>query len=339
MRSANARRRRIPFGPLGVAAIVVVGVLTLLWTLGVVDAATFGFRRKMSTVGMTPVPISPSRIPAYTKITRDHLVDPREQNIAMLYLRKQQVTTGIITDVNKIVGRVLNHDKPAAYVFTEDDFFPTGTRAGLVAGIPAGKRAIRVDASKVNGLVGLQPGDRFDLIATIPIEVGSAGGSQVFRIGGVYGQQLALQNQLTNWQKQATVRVLVQNGTIVEPMTNRQVPVNTSTLTNGLVTRLKTVQEIVVAVGPDEVARLTEALAVNAEINCVPRSGRPDDPENSVTPELQPWSPFVGLIANGGVPQPGQEIQTVPGSSSNALTAIESISGSKRDMIAAPRQR
>ena len=338
MRSANARRRKIPFGLIGGFAGVLIVVLAVLWMSGVVDASAFGFKKAISRVGMVPVPISPARIPAYTKISRDHLVDPREQNISVLYMRKEQVTPEMITNVSKIIGRVLNHDKPAAYVFTEDDFLPPGTRPGLVAGIPAGKRAMRIDASKVDGLVGLMPGDRFDLVATIPIDVSNGGAAQTFKIGGVYGQQLALQNQLTNWQKQATVRILVQNGTVVEPLSNRMVPVNTSTLTQGLVTRQKTVQEIVVAVGPDDVARLTEALAVNAAISCVPRSGRPDDPQNSVTPELQPWSPFVGLVATTGVPQAGQEIPG-PSGTASSLTAIESINGSKRDMIAAPRQR
>jgi hypothetical protein len=198
---------------------------------------------------------------------------------------------------------------------------------------------MRVDASKVNGLVGLLPGDRFDLVATIPIEIGTGGAAPAFKVGGVYGQQLALQNQLTNWQKQATVRILVQGGSVVQPMTNRQIPVNVNTLTQGLITRQKTVQEIVIAVSPDEVARLTEALAVNAEVSCVPRSGLPDDPENSVTPELQPWSPFVGLISNTTVPEPGQEITSSGARNSAPLTAIESINGTKRDMIAAPRQR
>ncbi len=92
------------------------------------------------------------------------------------------------------------------------------------------------------------------------------------------------------------MRVIVQSGNIVQAAATRMVPVASSTMTNGLVTRTKPVQEAVIAVAPGEVARLTEALAVGAEISCVPRSGRPDDPRDSLTPESDPWSPYGGTI-------------------------------------------
>jgi len=144
-----------------------------------------------------------------------------------------------------------------------------------------------------------------------------------------------IQARITNWMKQATVQVLVQNGHVVEPLTTRQVPISSRTLTQGPITRTKPVQELVIAVAPDEVARLTEAMAVGAEISCVPRSGRPDDPVDSVTPNLKPWSPFTGL---GSAPadwgQHGGGSSLNPGGS--PLTMIESISGSKREIIAVP---
>ena len=91
--------------------------------------------------------------------------------------------------------------------------------------------------------------------------------------GGIYAKQLDLQARLTNWQKQATVRVVVQSGDVVEPMRTRQVPIASNTMTNGLVVRTKPVQEVVIAVLPHEVARLTEALTLNEDVECVPQSG------------------------------------------------------------------
>jgi hypothetical protein len=95
----------------------------------------------------------------------------------------------------------------------------------------------------------------------------------------------------------------------------------------------------VIAVDPHEVAHLTEAIAVAADISCVPRSGRPDDPEDSRTPDLQPWSPFSGaMVATGGPTAigapPGSAQAMVP-----PLTTIESISGTKREVMAAPVRR
>jgi len=201
---------------------------------------------------------------------------------------------------------------------------------------------MRVPVEKIPGLVGLQPGDRFDLVSTLAIDPGAAGG---IGAGGLYGRQLDMQAKMLNLQKQATVRVVVQSGNVVEPMMTRQVPVANNTMTSGLVIRTKPVQEVVIAVFPSEVARLTEALAVGAEIACVPRSGRPDDPRDSVTPESLPIGPYGG----GGMQQrpvrganDGGESSITPSNPrmvGTGFAPIESISGSKREIVAAPVKR
>jgi Flp pilus assembly protein CpaB len=329
-----ASRRRMPqwVVPVGVAAGV-LAVTASLWAVGVIDLSRLRSRER-STAGLVPVPTLAAAVPAYTRLTRDHFVNPRTQDLMLLYLRPQSVTKEMMLDLRQILGRVLDHDKQPGFAFTENDFLPKGTREGIVAGIPAGKRAIRVPADKVDGLFGLRAGDRFDLVATLPID--GRGGNQNFNFGGVYGQQLSLQARLTNWQKQATVRVMVQNGVVVEPMTTRQVPVFQNTMTQGGVTRMKPVQEIVIAVSPDEVAKLTEAMAVDAKISCVPRSGRPDDPVDSVTPDLRPVSPFTG---------PGSATFSAAGGATEAaparsapFTMVETINGGKRELTAVPRQ-
>src|SRR5262249_22243368 len=227
---------------------------------------------------------------------------------------------------------VLDHDKNPGYVFTEGDFLPKGTREGLVAGIPAGKRAIRIPADRVDGGFGLHAGDRFDLVATMPID---ASRSQNFNVSGVYSEQLAVQARLSNWQKQATVRVLVQNGVIVEPMSTRQVPVlQAGSLTQeGGGLRMRPVQEVVIAIDPEEVARLTGALAVEAKVSMVPRSGRPDDPHDSVTPDLLPVSPFAppgGRAAASGSGDPAD-------GDGQSFSVVETIMGQKRALTAVPR--
>ena len=141
----------------------------------------------------------------------------------MVYLPPRAVTKEMLVNISDILGRVLDHEKEPGYVFTEADFLPRGTREGIVAGIPAGKRAIRISADQVEGLYGLNAGDRFDLLATMPIDT-SRSNAQTFNLAGPYSQELALQAQLSNWDKQATVRVIVQNAVIVESMTTRAVP-------------------------------------------------------------------------------------------------------------------
>jgi Flp pilus assembly protein CpaB len=327
---------------LGVVAIAVlmVGALSLA---GIADFSRLR-ANVTSTEGLLAVPVPARNIPAYARVTRDHFWDPANRRLTFIYLPENSVAPEMLTRLPDIMGRVLDHEKPAGFVFTDADFLPRGTREGLVAGIPAGKRAIRVEADKVQGLYGLRAGDRFDLVATLPIE--AARGTQAFgNVGGVYGQQLALQAQLSNWQKQATVRVMVQNGVVVEPMITRQVPVFSRTLTQGGITRMRPIQEIVIAIDPDEVARLTEAMAVGAEISTVPRSGRPDDPPDSITPDLRPVSPFGGAAATtfAGAPVTAAEASAMatpspPPQGAGPFSMVETISGSSRELKAVPRR-
>ena len=310
--------------------LIGLGILAILALSGKLDLASLGLTSRISHEGMVAVPISARAIHAYTKITRDHVWDSQSSNISVVHVPQDQVTPVMMTNLSDILGRVLKKDKAAGYVFTENDFLPQGARHGLVAGIPPGKRAMRVKADKVEGLFGLQRGDRFDLVATLPIDVKNA--EKALKLGGPYGQQLSLNAELSNWHEQATVRILVQNGVLVEPMITRQIPVYVSSLTRGAITRKRPVQEIVIAVDPEEVAPLTEALAVGANISCVPRSGHPDDPVNSRTPESQPWSPFSTMT---GVTMPNQENGTsVP---YDSLTTVETLyGGSGRSIIAVP---
>jgi hypothetical protein len=328
----RSRFRSSPVLVLGIGAAVAT-LFVLLVGVGAVDLSKLG-SNKRSTAGLVPVPLAARTIRAYTKVTQSDLFDPKTGDLAVIYLKPEAIAPTVLTRVPDILGRVLNHEKAAGYDFTDTDFFPRGTREGIVAGIPAGKRAIRVDATKVEGLYGLHVGDRFDLISTLAIDSGR-GAQQTFNFGGVYGQQLALQARMTNWQKQATVRVLAQNGVLVEPMTTRQIPVFSNTFTQGGITRMRPLQEVVIAVAPEEVVRVEEAIAVEAKISCVPRSGQPGDPPNSVTPDLQPVSPFTGPGV-GAVSTSAAEpaaVQSAP------FATVETIQGTRRELAAVPQKR
>lgn len=311
------------------ALVVVVGALA---ALGVVDLSRL-WSSEPSTAGLVPVPTPAKGIPAYTRVRRDHLWDVTRGRISVVYLPPRAVTPEMLVSISDVIGRVLDHDKEPGYVFTESDFLPKGTREGIVAGIPAGKRAVRVAADKVDGLYGLHAGDRFDLLATMPIDASRSSGAQSFGFSGPYSQQLALQAQLSNWDKQATVRVIVQSAVVVEPMMTRAVPVYQSSLTEGAATRVRPVQEAVIAIDPDEVAPLTEAIAVDAKLTSIPRSGRPDDPPNSRTPNLHPVSPFSKPETFGD-----DELEIAGDQDAGAYKVVETIMGQKRTLTAVPRR-
>jgi Flp pilus assembly protein CpaB len=292
-------------------------IVALLMALGVVDLSRFR-SNEPSTEGLVAVPTPANAIPAYARVRRDHLWDRGNNRLAMVYLPPRAVTKEMLVNISDILGRVLDHQKEPGYVFTEADFLPRGTREGIVAGIPAGKRAIRISADQVEGLYGLNAGDRFDLLATMPIDT-SRSSAQTFNLAGPYSQELALQAH--------------QNAVIVDPMTTRAVPTVQTTLTEGAATRTRPVQEAVIAIEPDEVALLTEAMAVQAKLTTIPRSGRPDDPVHSRTPDRRPFSPF----ASGGNSTPAGSDGRLQNDESETFKVVETIMGQRRSLTAVPR--
>ncbi|MDJ0521175.1 MAG: hypothetical protein QNJ90_03790 [Planctomycetota bacterium] len=278
--------------------VAAAGVLLTLHALEVVTLPFFATKeeeavaeeRRGPAPGRVRVPIAARAIAAYESIQRDDLWDRAAGRVATVDLSAEVVERrGILADARQIVGRVLDHEKAPGYVFTERDFLPRGTRPGLVAGIPPGKRALRFEAENVQGLVGLRPGDRFDLLASVAVEVEPDQLGALSKAGAA-GAELELRARLAAQRRQGEIRVLVQNGVIVSPVTTRQIPVSTASLTRGMTTRTKPVQEVVIAVAPEELGPLSEALAIGATIMATPRSGHPDDPQDSVTPDYRsPW--------------------------------------------------
>jgi Flp pilus assembly protein CpaB len=340
--AAYVRRRRSFLGGLSTLLLLVLavaGTVLVLGYLGKVDLSFLPFQlpgMPATAASLAPpkgtiaVPISAREIKAYTKISREHVIDETTMQLRFVNLKPEQIKPSMCTDMKEILGRVLDHDKPAGYVFLKEDFLPEGSRAGLSGGIPAGKRGMWVQADKVKGVVDLNEGDRFDLVATVPIDAKNQDLGKS-KMAGPYGSQLALQASLTNWKKQATVSVIVQSGVIVSPMRTRKVPFTVNSLTQGAIVREKPVQEIFIAIDPQEVARLTEAMAVEAEIACVPRSGRPGDPTDSVTPDLKPRTPFsaIGSAADAAA--------STSSGGGGSMLLIERIAGSDRELLAVPR--
>jgi Flp pilus assembly protein CpaB len=259
---------------------------------------------------LVAVPISAVAIAAYTKVTRQHLIDARNQRLASVSMEPVTLPAGVVTDLQQILGRVLARDKSAGYVFMEDDFLPAGTRPGLVAGIPPGKRAMRLDADRLHGIHGLLAGDRLDVIASLPVEARALNNTQ---LGGVYGAQLDLQARASGWQRQASVRVVAEDALIIAP------PAPRSSLP-GRRTGSGRLQEVVIAVEPEEVSAIAEALSVRAELTAIPRSGRPDDVPDARTSGRRPRLPFT---VETGVP--------------DSFAAVETIRGVQRGVATVPR--
>lgn len=256
----------------GAAMLVKAGIVVLPWSKP----------PEPSHEGDVLVPLSARVIPAFTRITRDDLIAGGRW--VEMWVPKDRVPPGAITDRTKIIGRVMSHEKGPNYSFTEEgDFMPPGTRPGLVAGIPKGKRSLTIEATKIPGLHGLSAGDRFDVLATIKPE-----------------KSLVNSGKGPPPQKEPEVRVLVHNGMLISPIRIRATPTTTNSLMNGQRTSTKPVEEVVIAVDPEEIAELSAAFSIDAAITCVARSGHPDDSGESITPGLPPAPPPTTIEAVRG---------------------------------------
>ena len=164
------RRSLLPFILMGLALLVIgtVGTLATLVAMGKIQLFA---RPQFSTEGMVAIPISGRAIPANTMVTRDDVWDPKAQRASVFYLLKKDVSPDFEEDLGKIIGRVLKSPQPAGYAFLKKEFYEEGTRPGLAAAVPAGKRSIALNATKLQGSVfGLAAGDHVDILATAKID-------------------------------------------------------------------------------------------------------------------------------------------------------------------------
>jgi hypothetical protein len=287
MRPIRPNTRRRPLWHTVLLAILAIavggaGTVAALAYLKVIDPAKLAFWRskEVDHTGMIPVPMCARPIPAYTTVTRDYLIDPKTGQWAVAY-KPREAVKGVITDMAKIRGRVTAREKEAPFFFVEDDFLPKGTHPGVAGGTPLGKRAITLDAGKLRGVHDLKEGDHVDLLASVSVDMPGAGRSSSGRLGT---SVVATPDMDLLLPKRGYVRPLVQDGVVVTPEHTRSVPVSSSSITQGMITRTRPVQEIVLAVEPREVGLLAEAIDLKYEITCVGRSGRPASAPSSAAP-------------------------------------------------------
>lgn len=248
------------------------GLAGLLYATGYLSLdRPAGSDRKVDRTGQIAYPALARPVAAYAKLTRDDLLDPTTRQLNLIWLPESVTKPEMLRDLSLIVGRVLSRDKLAGFVLTESDFFPKGTRPGLVAGIPAGQRAISVKAGAVAGLHLLKSGDRFDILSASPTdeEETPAEPQAAALQGGLEPQPLVL----GALESRSGVRLLIRAGQMIA---------------DGSATGENTV-----AIRPEEVAPFMAALAADRQLFSVARSGRPE--ETHIDEDQGP--DLTGLIA------------------------------------------
>jgi hypothetical protein len=226
-----------------------------------------------SRKGLIAVPKSVRPIKAFTKIRREDIIDLNLAEESYYWMTPAQVKANPewIINPSLIIGRVLAHDKEKDYVFAEKNFLPEGTRPGIVGGTPAGKRAMVINVDQIPGLELLNAGDQFDLLTTVS-GGGSTGSSVDYAalLGGIKAPELRVGQRATS----GGVRVLVQDGTLIS-LSKTTPPANTRSA------RASTNTVATIALAPEEVALMTEALGNSTKMFCVARSGQPEDAEEA----------------------------------------------------------
>ncbi len=225
---------------------------------------------------------------AYGKVARDDLADPKTGGLAVVWMPREAVDPNWLREPGEVIGRVLGRDKASGYIFTEKDFLPQGTREGVTAGIPSGKMALSVRTDQVAGLHVLKPGDRFDLLAAVPIDLKQ----QLPQLQlGLGNDALEGRDQvLGHLQRQATTQVVVENGVLVSMTPTGSAAGAGAPPSKSLAEKItrpagsegppptttSSSFEAVIAVGPQEIVPLTKSLHLGHGVTCIARSGRPD---------------------------------------------------------------
>lgn len=294
MRQRSVLRSRGP-GLWGTSLLLLVVLCLItgatLWGMG------FFAPRQPSTAGLIACPALARPLHAYEVVTKEHLINPQTQTIHVVWLSPETVATGVQRDLLQVVGRVAAKDKAAGLAFTERDFLPRGTRPGLAAGVPPGKRALTIPAEKVTGLELLRQGDRFDLVVALPSQASLDQSNVEYAV--LLGGIKPMDTRAGQLARQTGVRTLAKEGTMVALVQGK----NTSTSgKEGLVvpagnrTTKATEVQAVIAISPEEVNRVSEALGQDLKIFCVAHSGHAESADHQfVEPSLE------GMIA---VPAP-----------------------------------
>jgi len=281
-----------------VGALYSTGVLRNPW--GVVQEDPWQVR----------IPINVRPIPAYTRVTREDMLNPSTGGLMYQRLPPQSVVGiaatyrgaggeviesrvesvergpagevlcvvdgralpadslmelgGAVMNVNGIIGRVVRRDKRAGLAFREDTFFPQGTPEGIAGATPRGMRALTLDASVLTGVHSLQAGDRLDLLASM--SGGEAGESSGPATVGLAPVSRAQEPETT------TAVLLARDAMVLRPVYVRNEASAVSSLTQGKRIQNEPHYEVAIAVNPDDVIRLQQAISRELRITCVAHS-------------------------------------------------------------------
>lgn len=282
-----------------------------------------GIRQPAGTVAVLACP---RELPAFTKLTREHLLDAEGLHTVPVVeqaLESNRLFRADADGVGRLLGRVLKRSKPVNFAFSESDLLPAGTQAGPSAGVPPGCRGVWVDLAKVQGLADVRSGDLLDLVAAQKVDAPPPVGIEHF--GGISDPVLRARLKLaaTNRNRGTHARSWVVAREALVVATPRRREVVTAVVRRGQMPMI--VEEVFLAMKPEDVARLSQALAQDVTLVAAPRTGQPGEDSPEIE-DLAPQDPAADLrrMLLGDAQEP-------------SLGMIELIRGNSRETLTVPR--
>ncbi|MGF1572225.1 MAG: hypothetical protein ACFCU1_04065 [Sumerlaeia bacterium] len=292
-----------------VVIALIIGILATILTTDLIGVTQI-FSGNKSTEDRKPgageilLPISKFNIPAFDRVGI--------QDVAMVIVKESMITgPAPITDATQINGRILKTDKLAGRFFAEEDFMPIGTKSGIAGATPPGKRGITVRADKIVGAYSLQAGDTFDLLLTVNSRTAA-------NTSSILGSTLG-------YGAPGSTILVVNGGVVLRSVTPR---LESREVRKGMIGSETEIQqtpvnELSIAISPNEVATLTAAISSNQELVAVVRSGQVGAGAN----ELEIVIPKALTTSN--VPNTAPAVE-VANEAPVTVKSIEVIVGNKR---------
>ncbi|MEO1616366.1 MAG: hypothetical protein AAFV88_10990 [Planctomycetota bacterium] len=258
------------------AALELGATVNVLVRSGRVDAEQ---TRPAVEDGMVAIPIPGQTLLAYRAIRTPAFEDPATGFVRTIQVPQETAaSSGWITDLSQMVGRLPRHDLPSTVPISETDLMPAGSAAGLSGATPTGRVLFFLDPEDLVGGDAFEFGQRLDLVASRTEEASRRAGS------GTYTNVSLSDAQRTR------VEPIADDVVVVMPVRS---PGNPTADTNAKDPK-DTSAKLIIAVRPDQVSRLEYAVAVGSNLRAtvrsansiprdVPMADSPDDSTDQVT--------------------------------------------------------
>ena len=277
--------------------------------------------------GTVAVLACPTALPAFTRLSREHLFGPTGLHtvpVVEAAIAANGLFRADADGVQRLLGRVLKRPKPVDFAFSEQDLLPAGTRPGPSAGVPPGTRGVWIDLATVQGLADARAGDTVDLVAAKTVDAAPPPDTTLLDdvSDPVLRARLLQAAAIRTAGPAVRSWVVARAALVVAPPRRRER--SATPARRGQAPDM--VEEVFVAMTPDEVARWSQALALGAALVAAPRTGQPADAGDEIG-DLEP-------------PDPGAALRRLlRGDDANepTLGTVEVIRGDQRDTVTVPR--